>query len=454
LAGSARPGYRFRTMHRSRRAASKALSMTPAARRAALQSRRRIGSRVWAHIACALLVALGVALRVAHYQVEVYTPDEDAYVNFYGVPLLHDGPAGVPALVRNYNSRPPLQQFPPPTRIGHLLPMVAIMRFCGDHELPTAALFSAFSSVALLLLLWRFGAMFDPWVAAIALLFAAVSPLDLAMSRRAWGDEALALCSAAMMFACASFAARPERLRWAVIALALGVYAALIKESGFLLLAFAGFVLTVVSVRARDVRSGIVMAVGAIAAVLLAVGILAGVCGGLTPVRTAFAAMQLASRTNEYVRAYQTGGIGYYAVGLALLQPLPMLLGFVAALGVALRLPHVRAMFARLGGGAALTMLAWLVIAISVVAVFYAQKNLRFLSPIYPALDLLAGALVVASFHALTAKRDHRIRVIVFSLFACALVAAAALDHARFVDDFIARGIPDLATPWFTRIAR
>jgi hypothetical protein len=40
----------------------------------------------------------------------------------------------------------------------------------------------------------------------------------------------------------------------------------------------------------------------------------------------------------------------------------------------------------------------------------------------------------------------------VVAVVACVALAGSALaDHARFVDTFIRRGIPDLATPWFAR---
>jgi 4-amino-4-deoxy-L-arabinose transferase-like glycosyltransferase len=405
----------------------------------------------WAHAICFLLFAVGVALRVAHFDVPVYTPDEDAYINFYGVPLFDEGLGALPALVRDYNSRPPLQQFPPPTRIGHLLPMVALMRLCGDHEPPTAALLSAFASVALLLIIWGLGAMIDPWVAAAALLFVIVSPLDLAMARRAWGDELLALCSAAMMLAAARLIARPQRRRWAIVALALGAYAVLIKETGLFLLGFTGVALTIVTWRAEGARRGLLMAAGGVSAMLVAAVVLAAACGGFSPVRTALAAMQTAARTNEYVSHYQTGGIGYYVRGLALVQPLSILLGVGGEICVAIRLAFLRTVSSRKGASATLAVMAWLAISLGIVAVLYPQKNLRFLSPIYPVLDLLAGAMIVASFRALTRNASHRVRVVAFAALSALLVGAAAMDHARFVNYFVTRGIPDLATPWFTR---
>ena len=99
-----------------------------AARRQPAGSRETPGIREpWAQAACAVLLVAGIALRAWHLPVMVYTPDEDAYVNFYAVPLLQQGLGHLPALVKDYNARPELHAFPSPTRVGQLWPMVATM---------------------------------------------------------------------------------------------------------------------------------------------------------------------------------------------------------------------------------------------------------------------------------------------------------------------------------------
>src|SRR5262249_3042668 len=139
---------------------------------------------------------------------------------------------------------------------------------------------------------------------------------------------------------------------------------------------------------------------------------------------------------------------GYYVRGLGLLQPLPMALGAIAAALAAVRVPFLRAGVDR---DVAPTTLAWLTIAFVAAALTYPQKNLRFLSPIYAPIDLLAAWLVTRLVERLGTRLPAAAFRFAVGAIAAMLIAAAAADHHRFVELFVRRGIPDLATPWFTR---
>jgi len=69
-----------------------------------------------AHALIGVLIVLGAALRVIDFPVEVYTPDEDAYANFYAAPMFENGLGELPRIVRDYNARPEMFPFPSPTR--------------------------------------------------------------------------------------------------------------------------------------------------------------------------------------------------------------------------------------------------------------------------------------------------------------------------------------------------
>src|SRR5262245_18158942 len=190
----------------------------------------------------------------------VYTPDEDAYVNFYAVPLLQQGLGHLPALVKEYNARPEMHAFPSPTRVGQLWPMVATMIILSDDSPRAAAVLSAAASVAILIAIWILGAsFFHPWVAAMALLFAIVSPMDLAMARRAWGDEPFALLTLLVTWTFMLHARAPRRRGWAIACLALAGYSILTKESGMLVLALATGGLVVVTWRASGARGALLV---------------------------------------------------------------------------------------------------------------------------------------------------------------------------------------------------
>jgi hypothetical protein len=98
-----------------------------------------------------------------------------------------------------------------------------------------------------------------------------------------------------------------------------------------------------------------------------------------------------------------------------------------------------------------LEALAWFVIAYGFIACVYSQKNLRFLSPIYVPVFILAAALVRTAVAALRGRLSTRAFRGVLVTVAVALAVSAAADLGRFHHWFIMKEVPDLATPWFTR---
>jgi hypothetical protein len=410
-----------------------------------------------AHALVALLIVAGVVLRVVDFPVAVYTPDEDAYADFYAAPLYADGLGGLPRLVRDYEARPDLREFPSPTRVGHLWAMVLAMHLAGHASIQAAAAVSAVASGLILALIAAVALpLLGPWPTAAALLLAAVSPLDRAMARRAWGDELLALCAMIAIAALARHAARP-RARWMVVALAAAGYAILVKETGLPLLLLVTAWLTVTGARASGARGALRALIAGALTLIATLAALVAACGGLGPLRATFAGLVASGPLNAYMREYQSGGPGYYARGLLRVEPVTIVLGALGVVLAAAWRPGPAAAAApegppeRAAPGAISAGIAWLTLGFAGMALVWPQKNLRFLSPIYPPLDLLAGAaLGWLLAGARTRLPAPAFRVLV-ALAAAGLIAAALADQRRFVELFIRRGIPDLATPWFTR---
>ncbi len=389
------------------------------------------------------------AVRVAHFEVPVRTPDESTYL-FYARSLYERGPSALPEIVREYRSRPELRDYPSPTRVGHVALQWAAMLVTSNASVGAATAVSFAASIGLLLIVWRLGTFFGPWVAPIAMGFLAFSPMDLAMYRRLWGDEPFAFAVTALLWCFLEFA-RSGRVGW-IVAFAVALAGALlIKETALFFFGFALWAAWWEGDRRRAVTAGI----AALSAVAVALVIQTLACGGWEPVREALAGAAGAGDPNEYMRKYQTGGLEYYAVGLGLLQPVPIALGLLASVGVA-----VAALVARFRRGPAPRLApAWppatwilgsCIALFMIVALVYPQKNMRFLSPIYPALFVMAGAAVVAGVGWLMGRVAVAARPALIGGAILALVALAYTDHARFVHYFIERGIPDLATPWFT----
>ena len=407
-----------------------------------------------------LLLGLGVGLRVVDFPVVVYTPDEDAYANFYATPLYADGLGGLPKLVRDYETRPDMREFPSPTRVGHLWAMVLAMHLAGHASIQAAAAVSAVASGLILMLIAALGLpLLGPWPTAAALLLAVVSPLDRAMARRAWGDELLALCALVSIAALARYSARP-RAPWMALALAAAGYAILVKETGLALLLLVTLWLTVGGARAAGAGGALRALLAGAFTLIAALGVLAIACGGLAPLRATFAGLVASGPLNAYMREYQSGGPGYYARGLLRVEPVTIALGALGAVMAAgwRLMPRAATAAAPDGGapeaarpGPICAAIAWLALGFVAMALAWPQKNLRFLSPIYAPLDLLAGAGVGWLLAAARQRLPAAAFRVLAGLVVAGLIAAALADQRRFVALFIRRGIPDLATPWFTR---
>jgi 4-amino-4-deoxy-L-arabinose transferase-like glycosyltransferase len=334
--------------------------------------------------------------------------------------------------------------------VGHLWVIVGFMNLLGHAIIQNAAWASAAASMLVLLLIARIGlGSLNPWATAIALLFAACSPLDRAMARRVWGDELFAACALAALLAFIAWATGGRRARWMLLCLALAGYSVLVKENGLVVLGLATAGFAIVEARVSGARGALLAELAGVATLVATVAVLALACGGIEPLRATFARLA-ASHANEYMIKYQTGGPGYYVRGLLALQPVPILLGLLAAAVVAFRGPGLGAMWKAPRARTTLTVLTAFTLAFAGLALAWPQKNLRFLSPIYAPLDLLAGAGVWAALDWARGRWPSPAFRVGVALVAVALIVAAIADQQRFVELFIRRGIPDLATPWFT----
>jgi drug/metabolite transporter (DMT)-like permease len=148
------------------------------------------------------------------------------------------------------------------------------------------------------------------------------------------------------------------------------------------------------------------------------------------------------------------GGVGYYLTGLRILQPVPFLLGAMGAVLAVLRVPFAPPGAEASRSRGALAALGGIVLGFGAVAFSYYSKNLRFLSPIYAPVCLLAAALVVSALASLRARAPRPVAWVGVAVVVLALAASAVLDVRRFDHYFNELQMQDLATPWFTQADR
>ena len=397
------------------------------------------------------MFALAVGLRVAWFHVADRSPDEQLYAQF-GRGIAREGLAWFPRMVDLYTNDGNVE-YPWVQRAGFLSLVALTQRVTGRSDPVAGEMLSCVTSLATIaatgVLAWN---LLSPWCAALAVLFLAVSPLDLALARRAWQDDVVAFATLVVVALLLKALVRPAEHRWRVAFFVASAGSQFIKESALLPFGFGTLALAGDAwLRTRDVRRVFVpllWGAGVSAAVLLAILALSG---GLEPMRELIRLTPKAWAPDAYLREYQTGGVGYYVTGLRILQPVPWLLAVVAAVLAVPGAMLLTGPWRSASGGRALRLLGVYVLFFVAVSCVYSSKNMRFLSPIYSPVAILAAALVV---RALGWLRDRLPGVAGRGVVAAAtalLLFGAWADARRFDHYFNELQIQDLATPWFTK---
>lgn len=412
------------------------------------------GARLAAWIVALLVLLTGILLRVTLPPVQARTPDEQTYATF-AAGFQQVGFGRYAEVIRNFGADSSLAQMPPPTRVGFLWLAVPAMSLTGDS---TARAITQMSLLASLLLLvaavLAAGRWLGPGVACIVAVLLAASPMDLAIARRAWQDDVFALFGFGMAAALAWRAARGPRvaLPASLLFFACAGYALLIKESALPLLLLGTAMLAAHALRDRGARAAMAPLAGAALTAAAVVLLLAWMCGGFDVLARTWTGLIRGQDTNDYVRKYQSGGLLYYATGLAILQPLAAALG---ALGTIVALARPRWIVPgktaadEASRRALVTLAAWS-LGFVIFTALWPLKSLRFLSPIFGPAAILGAAAVAAALRLVRERASAAAFRVAVGLTALVLALAAYEDLRRFFDFFIRRGIPDLATPWFT----
>ncbi|MBI4480573.1 MAG: hypothetical protein HY651_11170 [Acidobacteria bacterium] len=404
--------------------------------------------RYGAGAASAVLLCLGIGLRVANlHNVTGRTPDETVYTKQTNV-LLQSGNAGLRVLVAEYQNDPTTRLFPPPTRIGYLWLLAATMRLTGKTDESAGAYLSCAASIGSLLLLALFGLrFFPPWAAVGALLFFAVSPFELELARRTWGDALVGLLALALVAVSAQITRDSRQpLRYLLFAL-LGGFGILVKESWPIVLVLCTvWVLWVLLIELKDWKNACILFAGATAAVVGSIAWLASSVGGFSVVAGIFPNLIHANSANPYALEYQSGP------GYLLLQAfwvLTPLVAILCPLGVAVIFFSHPKWNLLLGGAGDRDVMRWSALLLlsffAIPMILPHWLNLRYLSPAFGPFYLAAGVGLRHAASGCWARLPTVGRIALALLLAGGLAVATRQDYQRFRLMFVTNAIGDLS---------
>lgn len=404
---------------------------------------------VFAAIFSAIFI-LGITLRAINMpNVARRSPDEGIY-SAQGKIISESGYLrGTRLLLKEYNSDNVLWIYPPPTRIGYSWLLATLMKALHRTDAAVGSYISFASSVVSLVLIAVIGLrFFNPWITSFALLFMAVSPMELAIARRSWQDAIFGCLGLAMVYFCLEITRNAGRHIWYALLILLGSYIVLIKEPGAAVFGICAlWIFWVLAIREKDPVKGVYFIAACAAAGLLSFSVLAYVTGGFGQLLQIFGHIKDAMPTNTYAIEYQSGPLYRFLEGFWIISPVSSVLFLIGAGGTLLPFGISERPDAIKDAGTrqAVTGLILFGITFFAIALFtpYCQ-NLRYVSVAYGPFYLAAG-LGLWYIVLLARPFVKKIALIAAALAVAVLILAALRDYQMFNKIFIRTGIMDVS---------
>lgn len=382
-----------------------------------------------------LTLALGIGLRIHNLDnVRGRSPDEQVHTYQANI-VLQNGPIlGVRKLVDEYNKDEKQWLFPKPIRVGYVWPLAALMKITGQKDVTVGSYLSCFFSilslVILVILALRF---FNRYVALYALLFMSVSSIPLAISRRTWSDAMLEFLGILLIyFSCEIIRSSKWRWLWYLPFVAIGSYAALVKESGAVFYGLCViWIIWALFIKDKSVVQGLILAGTSMVGAALSVAVTLYVSGGLTSALDVMKHFSEALPGNTYAALYQTGPWHQFVGGFLIVSPLTSCLCLIALV----RIKENRDILF----GIVFFMTALIILTLAAPL----SQNMRYVSPAFGIFYLLGGV----GLWRILAYTKERADMFTFSFIAVVLAGVLSLgairDYQGFRRIFIRTGIVD-----------
>lgn len=402
-------------------------------------------------------IVLALVLRALHVTgTPSRSPDERLYT-FWAQQLAQSG-FGAYAGIFDRLADSAQSSDPSPTRVLPVVLFAAVMKLTGSASAQAGAAVSfvlAIGSVALVA--WLGSRFFNRFVGVLAALLLATYMVELEFARRAWGESTGTFVSLLSLGAACRLAGAPQRLCARVQFILAGVLCALTLETAMLAHGLCAAWLVIDRLSARDTRSAASLALGGVASLLGALGVLWLLAGSRSDVLDAWLhVFGNGLGSNEWAAQNASGPWYQFVTLLWVLAPLTASMAALGGLGAALLPASAQAFQGLCPGGRSRARLLLLLslVFIGACALGPNLQYLRIMAPANPAFCLLA-ALGVRGL--LIASDNHgrgRAYPVLLMLLPAALTLSSTRDYRLYRDVVVGSGMQDMTARWVLEGAR
>ncbi|OGW75836.1 MAG: hypothetical protein A2Z72_04195 [Omnitrophica bacterium RBG_13_46_9] len=397
---------------------------------------------------------LGVTLRIYNVSdTAKRSPDEKVYT-LQAAKISQNGWKGLRSLVDSYDSNRIEWKFPPPTRVGYLIPLAMTMKIMGRTDSNVGAYLSCFFSVVTLGLLILCGLrFFNQWIAIYALLFLSVSPVDLAIARRTWQEALLGCAGFFLLYVCCEIIRGGRRRIWCVLFVLAGSYCMLIKEPGATFYALCtAWIFLVFFIKEKSFAKAFLFICLSALGVGISLALLSCAAGGTSNYIRVLAHIKEAMPENSYATTYQSGPWYHFFGAFWRVSPWNAVLFLFGIAGMFLSgtLPGKAKMVSDNSRSSVFGIIFFMIgLMIIIVTVPY-QQNLRYVSVLYGPFYLIGGLGLWLVSRLLRIKLYKPIFSVLLVCIVVAVIAGAITDYMEFVKVYKMGKSQDL-TIWHIR---
>jgi 4-amino-4-deoxy-L-arabinose transferase-like glycosyltransferase len=386
-------------------------------------------------ILIAILVCFGATLRVVNLRnVESRTPDERVYT-WQAKTWLESGQAGIKSMVEEYKADAETRFYPPPTRVGMIRLVAAMMRWTGRDDDGVGALISCAASIGSLLVLALIGVRFLPIPAAAAgLLLYCVLPAELAVSRRTWTDALVELTGLLLIWFACEITRDSRRRIWLPLFALVGSAGILVKESMPVPVALCALWILLILFRRHEWDRMLILVLTTLAGAAVSLWWLSHQVGSLADYVGIVTGIPKANAENPYALEYASGPPYFLLRAFWIVAPLTSLLSVAGLVAVW----HKRSL-----------VLTWLalfeVIYVAIAMAMPHWLNLRYVGNTFGSFCLLAGLGFWSMFFAGYSRLKVWEGRLHAGLAIAMLLGGAWFDYARFQRVFVRDQTADLS---------
>ena len=396
-----------------------------------------------------LLFLFGITLRVNNtVGIPKRSPDERIYTD-QAIAISQYGSEGMSYLIKTYNANKEFWIYPPPTRIGYLLPLATLMKISSNMTEEVGSYLSClFSIISLLLLIILGFKFFNRWITLYALILMCVSPMSLAIARRAWQDSMMGCLGLFLVYLSCEITRAPRKLFLYIIFIVVGSYSILVKESGLLIYGLCTiWLLWTLVFREKSPLKGSLLATFSIIGLFISITCLSYSVGGIRILLEVWRHVKEAIPTNAYAIQYQTGPWYYILQGFWIISPVNAILCVVGITKICLFNKQKKKSALVLSKNRdVLFGIAFFMLAFTAATMFlpYVQ-NLRYVSVLFVPFYLVSGL----GLWSIVAFIKTKINKSSFSIIAVTVILAGIVvamnDYRNFEKIFIKKGVVDLS---------